>query len=166
MKQWFVVHTQPCKEFIAAQHLSAQGFEVYLPQFKKMRRHARKVQEVLAPLFPRYLFIGVDLEIDRWRSVNGTKGVSYVLMDGENPAVVPANIISDLKAQETREGILPVGSLSLFSKGDTVRILEGAFKDHSAVFESLNDNQRVQLLLNFLGRTMKIVLPVYEIEAA
>jgi len=166
MKQWLVAHTQPSKESMAVQHLSMQGFEVYLPQFKKKRRHARKVQEVLAPLFPRYLFIGVDLEIDRWRSVNGTRGVSYILMNNDSPAVVPANIISNLKAQETSEGILLIGSLCLFSKGDMVRILEGAFKDHTAVFESLNDNQRVQLLLNFLGRTMKIVLPVYEIEAA
>ena len=166
MKQWFVVHTQSCKENLAVQQLSQQGFEVYLPQFKKTRRHARKVHEVLAPLFPRYLFIGVDLETDRWRSINGTKGVAYILMNGDLPAVVPTDVIDNLKAQETNEGILPIGSLSLFSKGDMVRILEGAFKEYTAIFERLNDNQRVQLLLNFLGRTMKIVLPIYTIEAA
>lgn len=166
MKQWFVVHTQPCKESIAYQHLAEQGFETYFPKFKKIRRHARKVEEVLAPLFPRYLFVGLDMEVDQWRSVNGTRGVSYLLMNDNRPAAVPSEIVRRLKDQENGDGLVPLKSMALFAKGDRVRILDGAFKDYVAVFEKMDDKKRVQLLLNCLGRDMKISLPAYGVEAA
>jgi transcriptional antiterminator RfaH len=167
MMTWCVVHTQPFKEVVAQQHLLDQGFAVYLPRFKKRRRHARKVEEVLAPLFPRYLFVGMDLATVRWRCINSTRGVSYLLMRDEiYPAQVPEQVITELKAQETREGFLPLTSLSLFTKGDKVRILEGAFQDQLAIFEGLDDKARVQLLLTFLGREVRITLPAEMIEAA
>jgi transcriptional antiterminator RfaH len=166
MKQWFVVHTQPCKESVAQKHLSEQGFDAYLPKFKKTRRHARKVEEVLAPLFPRYLFVGIDLEVDAWRSVQGTRGVSYLLVRDNQPAVVPSRIIQGLKNQENAEGLLPVDSMALFTKGEKVRVLEGAFKDYVAVFEKMDDKQRVQLLLSCLGREVNVYLPSYAVEAA
>ena len=166
MKQWFVVHTQPCKEGIAQQHLLEQGFDVYLPRFKKTRRHARKVEEVLAPLFPRYLFVGMDLDVDGWRSVQGTRGVSYILVADDRPAAVPLGIVESLKDQENDEGLVSLTSIALFTKGDKVRVLEGAFKDYLAVFEKLDDKQRVHLLLHCLGREMSILLPLDVVEAA
>lgn len=166
MKSWFVVYTQAQREPQAKQHLLDQGFEVYLPRFKKIRRHARKVQEVLTPLFPRYLFVALDLDDACWRSVNGTRGVVYILMHDERPAIVPKEIVQSLKAQEDAEGVVPLDSMALFSKGDKVRVLEGTFKDYTAVFTALTDKDRVQLLLNFLGRELKVSLPSYAIEAA
>lgn len=166
MKQWFVVHTQPAKETIAQHHLSEQGFEAYLPQFKKTRRHARKTDEVLAPLFPRYLFVGLDLEVDQWRSVQGTRGVSYILVTDGRPAVVPLGIVEGLKDQETAEGLILINSMALFVKGDKVRVLDGAFKEYVAVFDKMDDKQRVQLLVNCLGREMNISLPSHAVEAA
>jgi transcriptional antiterminator RfaH len=164
---WCVVHTQPSKELLAKQHLIDQGYEVYLPRFKKICRHARKVEEKLVPLFPRYLFLGMDLTSARWRSVNGTRGVSHLLMsDDLNPAKVPTRVVEDLKSHEMGDGTLPVTSLETFIKGDKVRITEGAFQDQTAVFESLDDKSRVQLLLTFMGREMKMTLPSYAVEAA
>jgi transcriptional antiterminator RfaH len=166
MISWFVAHTQPLKEQKAEANLVRQGFEVYLPRFRKIRRHARKVDEVIVPLFPRYLFVGMDIEAARWRSINGTQGVSYLLMNQESPAVVPTHIIDALKIQENAEGLVSVESLIVFSKGDKVRVLEGSFKDQTAIFEQLNDKNRVQVLLNFLGREIKVSLPIYAVEAA
>ena len=167
MIQWCVAHTQSLKETLAQQHLLDQGFDVYLPRFKKLRRHARKVDEVLSPLFPRYIFVGIDLEASLWRRINGTRGISYLLMANERcPALVPTCVIDDLKAQEVSDGILPVSSLVSFLKGEKVRILEGSFKDQTVVFEKLDDKGRVQLLLNLLGKDVKFSLPSYAIEAA
>jgi transcriptional antiterminator RfaH len=166
MKQWFVVHTQPSKEAVANHHLLDQGFETYLPRFKKTRRHARKVDEVLSPLFPRYLFVSLDLEQDPWRCVTGTRGVSYLLLTNDRPAAVPSQIIQNLKSQENPEGLVPLTSLSFFLKGASVRIVEGAFKDHCATFEKMDDKHRVQLLLSCLGRNLSICVPLYTVEAA
>jgi len=166
MKQWFVVHTQPSKESVAQKHLSEQGFEAYMPKFKKTRRHARKVEEILAPLFPRYLFVGIDLEVDQWRSVQGTRGVSYLLVQDNQPAIVPSEIIQGLKNQENADGLVSIDDLRFFTKGDKVRVLDGAFKDYVAVFEKMDDKQRVQLLLSCLGREVNVYLPAHAVEAA
>ena len=167
MIQWCVAHTQSLKESLAQRHLLDQGFDVYLPRFKKLRRHARKVDEVLSPLFPRYIFVGINPEISPWRKINGTRGISYLLMASESyPALIPTFVIDDLKAQEVSEGILPISSLISFLKGDRVRILEGSLKDQIVVFEKLDDKGRVQLLLNLLGKDVKFSLPTYAIEAA
>ena len=166
MINWFVAHTQPLKELIAKQHLLEQGFEVYLPRFKKIRKHARKVEEILTPLFPRYIFVGMDLEVARWRSVNSTRGIAYLLTRDDYPAMLPTQVIRTLKSQEIIEGIVPVNSLNAFIKGDKVRVTDGAFKDQTAVFQGFDDKQRVQLLLGFMGREMQVSLPEYAVEAA
>lgn len=166
MKQWCVVHTQPGKELFAEQQLMVQGFQAYLPRYIKERRHARKIETVSAPLFPRYLFVALDLDVDRWRSVNGTRGVSYLLTLDERPAVIDDSVIENLRNKENEQGLLTVDSLALFLKGDKVRILEGAFEGYTAVFEKMDDKARVQLLLNFLGRETKIEVSKHSIEAA
>ena len=97
---WFVAHTQPLKEIVAQQHLLNQGYEVYMPRFKKIVRHARKIEEKLVPLFPRYIFVGMDLSSARWRSVDGTRGVSHLLMSNKlKLAKVPTRVIDDLRAR-------------------------------------------------------------------
>ena len=55
--KWFVVHCYPNKESIAELNLQNQGFDTYIPRYKKLRRHARRVDTVFAPLFPRYFFV-------------------------------------------------------------------------------------------------------------
>lgn len=167
MITWCVAHTHPSKEFIVQNNLLEQGYDVYLPRFKKIRRHARKVDEVLSPLFPRYVFVGMDLEHTQWRSINGTRGVSYLLMsDLVTPSVVSSRVIDDLKSQEIEDGIVTIDSLMTFVSGDKVRVLDGVFKDHIASFEHFDERSRVRLLLSFLGRDMQITLPVHAIEAA
>ena len=165
MNQWYVVYTQPSKELLAQQNLKDQGFDVYLPRFKKIRRHARKVEEVLAPLFPRYLFVSLALEAQGWRSINGTRGVVHLLTQNDRPSVVPAAIIESFKSQESTEGIVALNSLTNLVKGDKVRILEGAFEGLSGTVETMDDKRRVQLLLDFLGRGVKVLLPEYSVEA-
>lgn len=164
---WCVAHTQTLKELVAKQHLLDQGFEVYLPRVKKVIRHARKVEEKLVPLFPRYIFVGMDLEKDGWRHINGTRGVSHLLMsDDIHPAKISARVICELRKQENEEGIISMTSLSTFVRGEKIRIVDGVFKDQIAVFESMDDKSRVQLLLVFMGREMPVILPEYAVQAA
>ena len=66
----YVVQTQPHAESKAMGHLIRQGFATYLPRYLKRRRHARKIETVAAPLFPRYLFVTVDMETQQWRSIH------------------------------------------------------------------------------------------------
>lgn len=166
MKQWCVAYTQPGKEIMARQNLEAQGFEVYLPRFRKVRRHARRIDHVLSPLFPRYLFVAIDTDAQRWRSVNGTRGISYLLSADDMPLPVPGRVVESLQAQEEDGEIVPVNSLSLLSPGTELQVVDGPFSGQSAKFECMDGSQRVQLLLSFLGRDTRICLPTHAVEAA
>ena len=69
MMNWYVVYAQAQKELVAHQNLIKQGFAAYLPRYRKNCRHARRTYTVMAPLFPRYLFVHMDLPalaFDQW----------------------------------------------------------------------------------------------------
>lgn len=67
--RWYVVQTHINGEAKAANNLTRQGFGVYFPRYLKRRSHARRVDVVARPLFPRYLFVAIDLATQRWRSI-------------------------------------------------------------------------------------------------
>jgi transcriptional antiterminator RfaH len=163
---WFVVHTQPLKELTARDNLSSQGYSVFLPMMQKTIKHARKVETVLRPLFPRYIFVSLDLNRDQWRSINGTAGVVYLMTNNNKPCRIRDNIIDLLKSDLTDDGYLPSSSLCHFVKGDKVDIKDGVFKGYDAIFSGMSDRERVDVLLTFMGREMKMTLPIYAVEAA
>lgn len=165
MKRWYVAYTKSREEEKAVFHLSCQGYEVYLPRYKKKRRHGRKVDHVLRPLFPRYVFLHIDIEREQWRSVNGTLGVSYFLTEGDAPVVVPKGIVEEIQTRETQEGSVALTPLKLI-KGDSLRVTEGAFADSVGILEEVCDEKRVVLLLNLLGRQVRVQAPIDAIAVA
>ena len=90
---WYVAQTHVHAESKATLQLRRQGFDVYLPRYRKQRRHARRVDIVAAPLFPRYLFVSVDLATQRWHSIRSTVGITRLVTNGDVPAIVPQAII-------------------------------------------------------------------------
>ena len=85
---WYVVHTHMRCEPTAARNLEQQGFTTYLPLRLRTVRHARQARTLKDAYFPRYLFVALDLERDRWRSVSSTVGVVHFVSSGE-PAPAP-----------------------------------------------------------------------------
>ena len=67
MKQWYVVHCRVGSERRAEANLLRQEYDAWLPLYRTIRRHARKMESVLRPLFPRYIFVCIDLESQQWR---------------------------------------------------------------------------------------------------
>ena len=155
--RWYAVKCQPNREAMACAHLLNQNFEVFLPRGQRVRRHARKVDVVLAPFFPGYLFVRLDVTRDRWRCVNSTHGVSHLVMQGAGPAAVPAGIIEQLQARCDDRGVLDMDSQ--LKPGQPVRILTGALADFVVELERQDAADRVSVLLTILGKPTSVVLP-------
>ena len=98
MNSWCVVYTQAQSEAKAAGHLRRQGFNVYLPEYYKLRRHARKKERIKSPLFSRYLFVALDMTKDRWRAINSTIAASTSHADGPKQAVKGRSKAAKLRA--------------------------------------------------------------------
>jgi transcriptional antiterminator RfaH len=165
-ERWYAVLTHPHGEAKAMQHLGRQGFEVYLPRYLKRRRHARRDEVVAAPLFPRYLFVGVDHLSQRWRAVRSTIGVTDVVCQGDRPAMVENAIIQELRTHEDEQGLIRLQTRPHFSNGEKVVIVGGAFSNCFGLFDGMKDRDRVSILLDLLGRKVRVLLDAESITAA
>jgi transcriptional antiterminator RfaH len=163
---WYVVHTHVHAETKAASHLTRQGYAIYLPRYLKRRRHARRVEIIAAPLFPRYLFVAIEQVTKRWRSIQSTIGVTHLVRNGDEPAEVSACIVDGLRDREDERGFIRLDVRPRFAPGDKVRIAYGAFSACFGLFEGLTDNDRVAILLDLLGRKVRVTLKADSIVAA
>lgn len=156
--RWYVVQTQVNGEAKAAENLRRQGYEIYLPRYLKRRRHARKVDFTAKPLFPRYMFVAIDVTTQRWRPVQSTFGVARLVTNGDEPAMVPEGVIPALKAREDAKGLIRMDARPVFAKGDKMRVLAGSFMDNVGLFNAMADHDRVSILLEMLGRKVRVLL--------
>jgi transcription elongation factor/antiterminator RfaH len=151
--RWYLVHTRPNSERKAEFNLEAQGFETFLPQIDKTIRHARRFTSVRRPLFPRYLFVRLDIDRDPWLSVNGTIGVSRLFTQEGRPVAIPFGIVETLLAHSDA-GMTRLDSS--LAEGQRVRILAGPLADFTATVLRLDERRRVDVLLEIMGATVPV----------
>jgi len=163
--RWYVVHTHARGEQIACENLERQGFTTIMPRYRKRRRHARKTDWVKAPLFPRYLFVAIDMAKARWRAIASTVGVSHLICEGDRPLAVPERVVEELRSRMRRDGIVDIAEAPPFAPGEVVKMTGGAFSDHTALFRKMTDDERVVLLFDLLGRQVEVRLPLNQVAA-
>ncbi|WP_085906774.1 transcription termination/antitermination protein NusG [Kiloniella majae] len=150
--KWYLVNTQAHQETNAELHLKRQGFVVYLPSFLRTRRHARRIDQVRKALFPGYLFIKEPTTGLSFSNVRGTYGVRKLVMQGSKPAQIDSALIKELQHRSNDDGLLDDPQLS---PGAKVRFTKGPLTGLVAVLHTLNDQDRLTVLFDFLGKEMK-----------
>jgi len=95
-----LVVTKPQSEFKAQENLLRQGYETYLPLVQTSRRRNGKNIKRTEAFPPRYFFISLNKETDNWSPIRSTIGVAGMVRFGGMPAVVPGNMITNLKNNE------------------------------------------------------------------
>jgi transcriptional antiterminator RfaH len=165
MTNWCVVQTHAQSEDKAAFHLKRQGYTVFLPKHLKRRKHARRIDWVPAPMFPRYLFVALDPEAGKWWSIRSTIGVSNLISFDGRPASVPSEIIDEIRARQDEKGLVKTHTGSAFKPGDRVKIIDGPLNDVEGLFESPTDKERVTILLNLMGREVRVRVPLETVFA-
>ena len=167
MSRWYVVNTQIHNEEKAAFHLNRQGFETYLPKYLKKRSHARKISWVSAPMFPRYLFVELDLDADLWRSVNGTFGVVGLVQFGPRPSAVPAGIVEDIIGRENEDGLIVLPHpYPMLQAGDEIVLSDGPLDCQPGIIHRLTGPRRAEILLQLMGRQVKVTIPLSRVRVA
>jgi transcriptional antiterminator RfaH len=148
---WYCARTKPKHEHIAAANVGKRlGLEVFHPRLRLERATRRGVVRVVEPLFPCYIFVRCILEngLDELRHVTGIS--SLVHFGHKIPSVPDAAILELKQCFESEEpmvvedGVIP---------GAEVQIADGVFMGFSGmVVRAVSAGQRVQILLDFLGR--------------
>jgi transcriptional antiterminator RfaH len=159
MSFWACARLVGHREHIALRFLNMRGFETYWPQIGgKLKPQA---------LFPGYCFIWIELQ---WTPARWCPGVTAILLNGDQPAHVPNQVISELKGREDRRGFirLPKRSRlnggSLFAPGDQVRVKAGPMSGLSGLVQGLKPHQRIEVLLTMLGSLQRVELSAASVE--
>jgi len=163
---WYAVYTQPNAEVKAAEHLARQGYAAYLPRYRRYVRHARTRALVLRPLFPRYLFVGLDRLVQRRRPIRSTVGVVGLVSSADEPVPVAAGIVEALRRQESEGAFDLVSPAQRLRAGDNIRVTQGPFVDLIGRLIGVADHERVFVLMDLLGRSVRAEVPALAVEAA
>jgi len=118
----------------------------------KERRSAART----APLFPGYLFVWVSPRLEL-AALCRIPGVRRPLMFGGHLACVAPGLVERWKQREGARGYLVPDFPPPFVRGQKVRFKQGIFAGlEGTVLEVLPSKERVRLLLEYLGSTMKV----------
>ncbi|MFO1496460.1 MAG: transcriptional activator RfaH [Lysobacterales bacterium] len=156
---WFAVLTKPRAEGEAALRLAQQGFDCLYARTRRSVRAASGMLVRTESLFPRYVFLRSDPDLQSLAPVRSTRGVAGLVRFGGVPAVVPDLVIEQIRARMDPEDGFVRLQAPVLTPGSPVRIHEGPFSGLDAIFEQYLGSERVRLLLVLLGSERGIVLP-------
>jgi len=148
-ERWYVVQTHAQREYFAQLQLRNQAFRTFLPLYEKTVRHAQKTVQKKAPLFPGYLFMVLNVDLDRWHAVNSTFGVSRLVTAGDRPLPVPRGVIETLISMSSSDRAIMFHPV--LEPGQKVRLQSGPFAEQLGILQHLDDRGRVAVLLEMMG---------------
>ena len=158
MSRWHAVLCKPRREPVAEANLKNQGFEIYLPRIVGLRRKTGRWEQVIEPLFPRYLFLNADDTVRSLAPVRSTPGVTDLVRSGGAPALVPHGVVEALRdSADPETGCHRFGNAP-FAHGARVRFAAGPFAGLEGVFEMESGESRVVILLELLGKTNRLTV--------
>lgn len=158
MRRWYAVFTKPRQEGLANEHLGRQGFSTYFPRTLIRRRRGQWSAERIEPLFPRYLFVHIDILVESTLPIRSTRGVSGLVCFGGQLLAVPDPVLEFLMRSASPETGLHKLAGPQFSSGDRIVIRDGPLAGVEGIFAAESGEDRVLILLEILGRTNRVAV--------
>ena len=156
--KWLLVYTKAKEEQRAKKNLENQEFEIFLPMIAFAKLNQSK------PMFPRYLFVKINTELDKWNRIKSTRGVSHLVVFGQRLAEIPNQVIAYLKSGADENDIFRQKIMRQeFQKGDKLVIEKGMFKDKEATFLAKKSKERVRILLRFVNHLITADIPASDV---
>jgi transcription antitermination factor NusG len=159
---WYVVHTRPkCEHIAAGLMVGLPGVEVYCPRIRFQKSTRRGKVWFVEALFPSYFFAHFT-PAESLRAVKYSQSVIKVVDFGGTLTSVPDRVIAELKAEMEDVDVkeVHVG----VKVGDTVELTEGPMRGLKGIVNAmLTGADRVRVLLEFLGRENAVEVPMSKI---
>lgn len=170
--KWYVVHTYSGHENKVAvtlkQRASSLGFldrvfKVLIPTQKKIVISEGKRREVDEHILPGYVVILMKLSDEVWHLVRSTRGVTGFVGVGSTPTPLPESEVRTLMKFMRMEA--PKFE-ARYSVGDSVKIIDGPWKDFMGKVDEVNEEQgRVKILVSVFERETPMELEFGQVTA-
>lgn len=152
---WILARTKARREGYAAENIGRQGFNYYLP-------YAMDERDKIVPMFPSYIFVQIA---GQWRMLESTFGIASLVKRGGVPEIVPLPIIVELQARANKKGIIELPTVT-FVEGQTLTVKTGLLQGETCWYKGMSGAGRVAVLLEMMGATREVKLPIDAVEAA
>lgn len=170
-RSWYVLHTYSGYEDNVArnlrQRIESMGmddkiFQVIVPREKKIRVRNGKRKTIDERLFPGYVMVEMIVTEDSWYVVRNTPNVTGFVGSGVTPTPVAKEEIDRLLSRMGDDE--PKYKIDVV-EGDSVRIMDGPFKDFEGKISDVNDSKgTVKVLVNVFGRETPVELDFLQIK--
>lgn len=160
---WYVVHTKARQEQTACDNLSRQGYMVYLPRIKILKRCRGRQQARLEPLFPRYIFLRPGSAAHSIGPVRSTLGVATIVRFGQEPAVIRSETLKIVREFEAYRNIACADDISPFQPGEHVRVAAGPLTGLEGLISAVSQ-ERVVVLMQLLGQDTRVSLSHHQLQ--
>jgi transcriptional antiterminator NusG len=171
--KWYIIHAysgferkvrESLQSRIAAFGLENRIGRIMIPTEPVTELRNGKKYVIERVFLPGYVFVEMDLDNDMWHVVKNTPRVTGFLQTGDTPnALSEAEVNSMLnRAEDTKDK--PALKVK-FTKGEQVRINEGAFANFNGAVDDINeDKQTLKVMVSIFGRPTPVELTFSEVE--
>jgi len=173
-RAWYAIHTYSGYENKVKSHLEARIasmdmrnkiFRVIVPMEEEVEIKQGQRRTVQRKVFPGYVLVEMIMSDEAWYVVRNTPGVTSFVGSGTRPIPLQEHEIKSILKQITKETTDKPKAKISFSKGQSVRVIDGPFTEFIGTVSDINmDRNKVTVLVSFFGRETPVVLDFLQIE--
>lgn len=171
-KHWYVVHAQSGFENKAKQALEERirkfkvenlFGQIMVPQETAVELVNGQKRSVNRKFFPGYILVEMVMNEDTWHLVKETSKITGFVGDALDPSPLSPDEVKRI-VEGAEDGPAARSKLS-FSQGDTVRVVDGPFKEFNGTIEEVSPEKgRVKVLISIFGRATPVELDFVQVE--
>ena len=170
-RRWYVLHTYSgyeenvkhnLEQRIESFDMQDKIFAVLVPKEKKIKIKNGKRTTIEEKIFPGYILVEMIVTDDSWYVVRNTPNVTGFVGSGTTPTPIDQKEVDSL---QKRMGIDEPTHKIDAEINDTVRIIDGPFKNFEGKLESVDENRgKVKVLVSMFGRETPVELDALQIK--
>lgn len=162
---WYLAYTRPRLETMALQNLQHQGFEAYLPLYKRLKKSDDGMAACFEPMFARYVFFRTTERARSVAPVHFTRGVAHLVRFGYQIATIRPETLEAIRQLEQERNAASMVELSALRPGVAVRFRSPALRGLEGLVKSVS-SRRVIVLLELMGREQLVSVEHHLVEEA
>jgi len=172
-KQWYVIHTYAgyedavvryLKQRIESLGMTDKIFNILVPKEKKVKIKNGKRIVVEEKFYPGYVLVEMVLDEDSWYVVRNTPRVTnFAGANNTEPQPLPEE---EVKALMSRMGGEEDVKYKIDLKmGESVKIVDGPFKDHEGKISEIDEERgKIKVLVGIFGRDTAVELDSLQVQ--
>jgi len=151
---WFALQIRQSHCFIVPALLTAKGYEILAPVYRRRRQWSDRIKEIDAPLFPGYVFCRFDPDTHCTVPVVTTPGVLKILGFGGRPEPLDETEIESVRLA-AQHGFSP-RPCQYLSTGSRIRIARGPLSGIEGILTRIKNKDLLVISVSMLQRSISV----------